>query len=177
MILSRLNPWELNTLRSVPQLADPAGVKELEARLYPPPAVAGDIDARMAEDWAEFVVPELRDRFRSAIGIMAADVAAAAPDVPRRLTGRSGSERPDEEPGGKPPLARLTIPPDHVESWYLAMNQARLIMVERFDIRHESPPPLEELLATGRLEPWLQYELLCGLQFWLLQNVIDSGGG
>lgn len=89
--LSRMNPWEVQTLRSLPVLADFSGHEAAERRLLPSPAVEADLTPEMAMDWVEFVVPELRDSFADNLGVVMQDL--------------SGLKRHDLEPVAESPLS------------------------------------------------------------------------
>lgn len=61
--LSQLNPWEVQTFRSLPILADFSDHEAAERRMLPTPAVESDLTPDMGMDWVEYVMPELRDSF------------------------------------------------------------------------------------------------------------------
>ncbi len=199
--LSRLNPWEVQTFRNLPDLADFSAAPAAEKRLLPSPAVEADLSPEIAMDWVEYVVPELRESFAHNLETVMADLDRLVPEpVDQAVTGdgnperaeesgsrdddqeeeqqpsASGDQLPDSEEtaaGGKLPYFALTIPPDHVEHWFRAMNQARLVLSARFGIDSEHVPDLAQLLEAGQLEHWFQYELFVSLQGWLVEAVLD----
>ncbi len=206
--LSRLNPWEVQTFRSLPDLADFSAAPAAEKRLLPSPAVEADLSPEIAMDWVEYVVPELRESFAHNLETVMADLDRLVPepepgDLPPAeesgdaIVAETGSEDPDaaeaasrkERAGDRPPdspetkdggpaagnllFFTLTIPPDHVEHWFLAMNQARLVLSARYGIDSEHVPDLAQLLENGQLEHWFQYELFVSLQGWLVEAVLD----
>ncbi len=67
----------------------------------------------------------------------------------------------------------LTIPADHAEAWFRAMNQARIVLSIRYGIDSERVPELGRLLEAGQLEYWFQYELFVSLQGWLVEAVLN----
>ena len=81
------------------------------------------------------------------------------------------SPAPHEEPGL--PHFGLTIPADHVEQWYRALNQARIVLSATYGIDSENVPDLPKLLESGQLEKWFQYELFVSLQGWLVEVAMD----
>lgn len=89
--------------------------------------------------------------------------------------GSEGSAAPESTGAATAPkmVYSLTIPQDHVEHWFLAMNQARLVLSAKYRIDSEQLPDLGRLLETGAIEFWFQYELFCRLQGWLVAAVLD----
>jgi hypothetical protein len=71
------------------------------------------------------------------------------------------------------PHFALTIPSDHAEAWFRAMNQARIVLSARYGIDSEHVPELAKLLEAGQIEYWFQYELFVSLQGWLVEVVLD----
>lgn len=203
--LSRLNPWEVQTFRSLPDLADFSSAPAAEKRLLPAPAVEADLSPELAMDWVEYVVPELRESFAHNLAAVMADLAMLAPEPvdpsppepggteeaedsgPGKPGHPAGATSPKEVPQDAPSAAAgttgpagahglfftLTIPPGHVEAWFRAMNQARLVLSARYGIDSEHVPDLAQLLENGQLEHWFQYELFVSLQGWLVEAVLD----
>ena len=198
--LTRLNPWDVQTFRSLPALADFTQDPKAEKRLLASPAIDADLSPEMVMDWVEYVVPELRESFEANLSIVMADLAT--------LTQESGgaAEELDEEgsldpedlddPENQPedgqvgrqseesvlrkdpvvpavPHFALTIPPDHAEAWFRAMNQARIVLSTRYGMDSEHVPELAKLLEAGQIEYWFQYELFVSLQGWLVEAVLD----
>ena len=202
--LTRLNPWDVQTFRSLPALADFSQDPKAEKRLLPTPAIESDLSPEMAMDWVEYVVPELRESFAENLATVMADLATlASDDTPEEEMGAEeigddadGEEQNDkvEETGalgenGKKdspaaeksapvvvpevPHFALTIPVAHVEAWFRAMNQARIVLSTRYGIDSEHVPELAKLLEAGQIEFWFQYELFVSLQGWLVEAVLD----
>ena len=109
-------------------------------------------DSELAEDWREFIIPDLDEAFQSDITHVAAAVSAA------RL----------ESSGGPGPL---WITRGDVMRWYSALNQARLAIEEihRFGpgerIRAEKLPP-------EKRSAFLRTQFYCALQSLLLDQVM-----
>ena len=78
--LTRLNPWDVQTFRSLPSLADFSQDPKAEKRLLPTPAIDADLSPEMAMDWVEYVVPELRESFAENLSIVMADLATLTED-------------------------------------------------------------------------------------------------
>ncbi len=183
--MARLNAWDVQTFRSLPDLADYTTDPGAEDRLLPKPAIDADMTPEMAMDWVEYVVPELRDSFARSLEKVMADLGTLAPEVDEER-GEHGGEEPataERDPdaatdaatgsGAGTELFGLTIPAAHAEDWFRAMNQARLVLSSRYGIDSEKLPDLAGLLAAGKLEHWFQYELFVSLQGWLVEAVLD----
>ena len=211
--LTRLNPWDVQTFRSLPALADFSQDPKAEKRLLPTPAIDSDMSPGMAMDWVEYVVPELRESFAENLSIVMADLATlteepdgAAEDLDEDEENAQAAEAENdeaEEDSGEPedpgnpkddaanpmppeesvlredpvmpavPHFSLTIPGDHAEAWFRAMNQARIVLSTRYGIDSEHVPELARLLQAGQIEYWFQYELFVSLQGWLVEAVLD----
>ena len=201
--LTRLNPWDVQTFRSLPSLADFSKDPRAEKRLLPSPAIDSDMSPELAMDWVEYVVPELRESFAENLSIVMADLATLTEDpghdapTPDENSDSGGLDNPEaddraetkpaaadsgagdhpeeaEDPETPPaPHFALTIPADHAEAWFRAMNQARIVLSERYGIDSEHVPELAKLLEAGQIEFWFQYELFVSLQGWLVEAVLD----
>ena len=194
--LSRINEWELRTLRSLPGIADPGEDEAALRRLYPAPFQAGEATEENQEDWAELVQPELEQLFESSLERVADDVKTAlleapSPDglqddeeddeeededgeiEPEESSGESEDETEDlEEPAGvteQPPRWELTIPAAHVEDWYRAMNQARLMLSTKHEAHRRDDEHIARLLASGRIESLIQDQLLTAMCGWWVE--------
>ena len=104
----------------------------------------------VAEDWREFVVPDLKHSFSSQLNVVAEAVNRAL-----------------EEAAGGP--GTLWIRRDDAYDWYGALNQARLAIEEchRFG-PCESVDPLS--LETEARQAFLRSQFYCALQSLLLEN-------
>jgi hypothetical protein len=177
---SGLNSWDVKTFRSLPALADYAADPAAEKRLLPSPAVEGDLTPEMAMDWVEYVVPELRESFARNLEIVLSDLQELSPEPegpPPDIGVMPDPDAPESnilrESSPMVPHFTLNIPADHIEPWFRAMNQARLVLSARYGMDSEHPPDLAALLEAGQLEHWFQYELFVSLQGWLVEVVMD----
>ncbi len=109
-------------------------------------------DERVAEDWRDFVVPDLRESFADDLNqIQAAiETAAAFPN------------------DGESPI---WITREDAFSWYSALNQARLALEERYGFGPdpESDPSNHQPV---RHEALLRSQFYCALQSFLLQHAL-----
>lgn len=154
LVIEGLGENELQMLRGVREAADPAACPEAEKRLFPRLiADAGEEDMDAIADWEEFVVPDLRSQFNAALGLLEDDVAAA--EVIR-----------------KRPLKRyrITIAREHVEPWFSALNQARLVLQEKYRLPGENERlSLDELFAKGQWRAYFQSRFYAEIQCWLIE--------
>ena len=200
--LTRLNPWDVQTFRSLPALADYSQDAKAEKRLLPAPAIDADLSPEMAMDWVEYVLPELRESFAENLSHVMADLATLTEEDPDGEEEEEGDEEEEDDneedieaagddheeadpvpatPAGPSvlppepvvPHFALTIPADHAEAWFRAMNQARIVLSARYGIDSEHVPELAKLLEAGQIEYWFQYELFVSLQGWLVEAVLD----
>lgn len=89
--------------------------------------LAGGMDSAVFEDWTEFVTPELKDQFDRQLVLVAEDLAAMRPGQP------------------------LFIGKDRVESWYGALNQARLALQDTYSFDGESIESMSPEKASARI--------------------------
>jgi hypothetical protein len=113
--ISDLDPFLAELLRQIPVSANPQGAPEAEARLFVKPSAEEEICA----EWKSYVEPELRRLFRSATETVAADLA--------QLNGNEKSLR----------NRALRIPFEHADAWLSALNQARLVIAEKYKFSDE----------------------------------------
>ncbi len=111
--VTRVNRFCCDLLRQIGTSADPGDNVAARARLYTSPS--GGKDAELDEDWKDYVEPELREQFRSALEVVQTDLEGFPPD-----------ETADHH--------TLRLPMDHLESWINALNQARLALAARHDV-------------------------------------------
>lgn len=104
--LRDIHPLFAELLIDLPKAA--ARHKKAQARLYPDPC-GPETGPALRRDWKEHVRPELERLFASSREIVARDVS---------LLGAKG--------GG----TTLVIPPENLDAWLNALNQARLVIVE-----------------------------------------------
>lgn len=109
-------------------------------------------DERIAEDWRDFVVPDLRESFADDLNqIQAAiETAAAFPN------------------DGESPI---WITREDAFSWYSALNQARLALEETYGFGPD-PESDPSNLQPVRHEALLRSQFYCALQSFLLQHAL-----
>jgi hypothetical protein len=115
LCISDLDPFLAELLRQIPASANPEGAPEAHARLFTRPSTEKEI----CTEWKSYVEPELRRLFRSATETVAADLA--------QINGNEKSLR----------NRSLRIPFEHVDAWLSALNQARLVIAERYKFTDE----------------------------------------
>lgn len=194
--LSQMDEWQLRLLRSLPGLADPGDDEAALRRLYPAPFEPGETTEEQKEDWAELVQPELEQLFENSLERVSADVKSARLEPPPAMEEDASRDDKEDEGVEKPPRVRVpvpaarkrprnprpaevrspepeaplrwefTIPVSHVEDWYRAMNQARLILSERHAAHRTDDEHIARLFMSGRIEPLIQYELLTAMCSW-----------
>jgi hypothetical protein len=106
---------EADLLRQIPVLCQTQGDSGAESRLFSNPA--GPSEPQFLRDWEEYVRPELRHLFVSA-----------------RNTVEKDLETIEDRPGYP---SRLVFLCGHGEAWLNALNQARLILANKFEFSDE----------------------------------------
>ncbi len=178
--ISELDPIEWTFLNRIPEMATGADLpEEYRRRLFPDPidVPAGEREAQegFLEDWDEFVRPDLELAFQGARDQVAGDLAGAeAEDVV------------DDEDGatfvGVP--ARVRVARAASDDWYNALNQARLLMNEAYDLAEAGEryhwtegdaggaaiPPID----GTRLVLLAQYEFYTALQSILIEVMMRN---
>lgn len=109
-------------------------------------------DPDVAQDWEEFIIPDLEDGFASDVQHVATAIASA------RL--KSG--------GGPGPL---WITRDDAFHWYSALNQARLAIEERFQFGPEEEVDPDKLTRTERAA-FIRSDIYSDIQRMLLHRVM-----
>ncbi|HEX8371207.1 MAG TPA: DUF2017 family protein [Chthoniobacterales bacterium] len=129
LALEDLDPFCQQLLQEIPSSADPQGSSDAEARLFPAPTRGAE--PASDEDWREYVAPDLRESFKSAVDVVQADL--------RRLP-----EHSDDAP------ATLRIPCENLEAWVHTLNQARLTLTARHGFTEEELERHLELEGSSR---------------------------
>lgn len=153
---------ERNALLRVRMEADRSEVPGAERRLFPDPLAGaesvGENAERFRDEWREFVEDDRRSAFRE-------DLDQFDRDVGRMVLDADGQWR-------------VEVPPEHVEPWFSALNQARLVMHERHRLPDEgsgderAASAFARLILEGRLEPYLRYRLYAGIQEWITVTLL-----
>jgi hypothetical protein len=190
--IARLDDWHLDALRHIPVLADPGDDEKALHRVYPAPFAAGEATTEQQEDWAEFVQPELETLFEGSVKRVARDLKKARlsdpppppPPVAPPAPGNANEERDSEElmdsdetadspPDGEPAAPEqeweLTIPAGHVEDWFRAMNQARLVLSASKGAHRTDQEHVTRMLVNGEIEMLVRYEMLTAMCGWWVE--------
>ncbi|HEY5752332.1 MAG TPA: hypothetical protein VIT21_04225 [Chthoniobacterales bacterium] len=155
-----LDPFLAELIKQIPSAADPRGETPATSRLYScpiDPALSMDPGTEsLKKDWEDFVVPELKVQFGSA-------VAQVQHDIQEYLCEGDGDD--DDFP------YRLQIPMEHVDAWLSALNQARLVLAARFAFTEEElSRPFQSKLTSLRDLALYQISI-----YAFLQELIISG--
>ncbi len=139
--LDGIIPFEWLPLGQLPDVASGQQFETATDRLFPSPLEEdSEVDESMLsllDDWDEIIRPDLSAVFRSHRNIVAQDLSQATTrqfsecdetDPVRIMIEKAGIQEEDLE------LRRLLIPNDHTEAWYSTLNQARLLMHEKYKI-------------------------------------------
>jgi hypothetical protein len=135
------SPVDWMVLRCIPHDARVGGL-DLADRVAAPM-----VDDEGAEDWREFVLPDLRDAFNAQLATIEAAVEAAGAD---------------DRPG------RLFIAREDAELWYGGLNQARLALEERYDLSNAALPEM----TPGKRSAWFRSQFYLHVQSLLLDHVM-----
>ena len=111
----------LQIVPSASTQGDPAA----ERRLYSSPSEGRERE--FDQDWKNYVEPDLRNLFKNAQEIVAADIGCFDPDEADQST-------------------TLRIPVKNLEAWISVLNQARLAIWARHDFSEEE---MEERISVG----------------------------
>ena len=162
--LGKLHALERLLLERVIDAANPKDCSTAQERLFPhilghPPVT--DEEEKQDEEWKEYVQPDLQQHFNSALDVVAADL--------KTIT-KKRSKHGD--------LFSLTVPKKHADQWCSALNQARLVLHERFKLPDgESPDRFlesedEEPDAEGKWMAMLQSEIYSHIMEFLVTRVL-----
>ncbi|MGI8602388.1 MAG: hypothetical protein ACR2OZ_05250 [Verrucomicrobiales bacterium] len=157
--VSGLLSGDLRLLELIPVHADPGGTPSAEERLFQEPVRDEETQGgeTLNNDWRDHVMPELRTEFSRQLEVLTEDLKRA-----RSSGGKDG------------PRFEFVIPFENVEAWYGALNQARLVMQERYRFPEtESPEALIGLLHSPNLKPFLTSRFYVQLQSALLDLAMD----
>lgn len=157
LVFRDMDPLLTTLLRQIPGAANPGGHEGALDRLYCDPVSPEDPNAEeMTEEWNEYVQPEIRELFQSAIETVVDDLAKM-------------EETQVELDGDKYAFSTLNIPPQHLLAWVNGLNQARIVLAcrhgfEEQDMNRVSDTPFESArefaLWQVNLYGDLQHELV-----------------
>ena len=128
-----------------------------QARLYPSPVSFKEVlqEGEFLEDWKEYVTEELHTQFASDVGVLLNDLEALEA----------------EETGGEASY-HLSVPIDHGSFWFSTLNQARLLLDQKYVLHPNggefeadaSPESLLEVDPAQRLSASMRYEFYAVIQ-------------
>ena len=186
LVLCEIPAAQLRMLKQVALHADPSGSPAASERLYQSPVKQPQnvTDEELVDDWQEFVMPDLRQEFTRQLDCVANDLSQAQPestpsplhdDLLREDEDEDEDESEDEDAATSPAATyELIIPFDHIESWYGALNQARLVMQERYEFPEtENLEAMVGLLTSKNLKPYLTSRFYMEIQGALLDLGMD----
>lgn len=168
--IARLDDWHLEALRRIPALADPGDDERALRRVYPAPFVAGEGTREQQEDWAEYVQPEMETLFESSIERVSSDLKTAHLSKPAESAAKDGKE-PAEDPQ---PEWTINVPAAHVEDWFRAMNQARLVLSSSREAHRQDQEYVTTMLLKGEVDLLIQYEMLTALCGWWVDIMLRA---
>jgi len=179
IVLSSLPASQLALLQQIPLHADPSGSPAAAARLYQSPIKhpLNPADDAVVNDWNDYVVPDLHDDFARQLDLVSADLRLVQPQPPTARTDSQHQTDSEDDPPTTTPSRyyELTIPFDHLESWYGALNQARLVMQERYQFPEiENLAAIVSLLTSENLKPYLASRFYTEIQAALLDLGMDQ---
>jgi len=149
--LTELDEFLAELLRLIPVAATPDGHDAAMRRLFPLPTD----DPEECADWEEYVVPDLESHFESANDVVREDL---------EVLGSVTSEPPEV----------FEIQRDHFDAWLSALNQARLVLSERFELaENDMDEPFMYLPDSPRAMAKLQVHFYAVLQ----ECLIHAGWG
>ena len=114
--VSGIAPVLAIVLRELPEILEQRDSPDAHDRLFPNPTSADD---KTNMEWQQMMRPELRHLFVS-----------AGETVARDLAGLAASESSAE-------AYAITFPVEHLKAWMSALNQARLILAEIYEIEDD----------------------------------------
>lgn len=127
--MEKLDPFHAGLIQHIPESADPSGCEHAMGRLFYSPANPNQSGAaEIADDWKQYVEPELQNLFESADKVVRDDILAMQID------------KNDEMP-----LFFLAIPHSHIQAWISTLNRARLVVAEVHRVTEEE---LEAVLPS-----------------------------
>lgn len=147
--------------QQVPVHADTSSFAPGAQRLQQTPIAdpASEEDEEINDDWHDHVLPDMMEEFARQLDVVGEDLKGAT-----RFEDRGGEEEYE-----------FTIPVDHIERWYGALNQARLVMQERYDFPElETAEEIQELVNSERFGPYLISRFYTDIQGLLLKVMMGG---
>lgn len=179
-ILDELSPTEWQLISEIPLIASGEHFTEqTRERLFPSPLandmLADEDTMAQLEDWEELIKPDLIEVFEASRDAVQNDLdnVQVVPLKSLLPPEEADLDLPFEE------IYRLEIKIENTEQWYSALNQARLLLNEEYDladsndrmrIQMEGPGAVDE----NRLLLLAQYEIYCVIQNILVENIMEQ---
>lgn len=167
--LGDMEDIHVTLLRQAAEDASMTDCPEGRARLVPSPVAARDElrEGEFLEDWSEFVTEDLENQFAEDVGTLLADLDG--------LESFTVEDEPDEQ------RYRVSIPLEHAMAWFSALNQARLMLDQRFLLHpggqefdpHPDPDIVKGLDFSERFTAYMRYEFYAVVQEWLVREVLE----
>ena len=144
LVLAGMDEFLSELVKRIPEAGAPH--PDSDARMFP--RLSAGREPEMDAEWEEFVRPELEAQFGSNRDTVEEDLAGLKREAGKGLT--------------------LEIPQAHVPAWVHALNQARLSLVTRYQVRDEA---LEDAAAMveGHGIVLFQIQFYGLLQEWLIE--------
>ena len=186
-VLDQLHPAEWHFICELPLIAAGRELGEKRARevLLPDPLSLEDSqgEEEFIEDWQEFVQPDLAAAFESDRSKVATDLESAEMSDPPEI-GLPENASPEQiamlEKFRSLTWRKLTISLDHVEPWYSALNQARLMMNEKHELAEDEARFMGNVIreTDDGMEPdrallMTQYEFYSIVQSILIDQLME----
>ena len=155
--MQRIRELEFLMLGKLEEAADPGRSSAANDRLYPSPLARpamDDAEDEMVSDWEDLVHPDLEAQFKSSIKVVLSDM--------REVTSRKR--------GGEMEY-RLVVPKKHADDWCSALNQARIVLHELYQL----PDDEGDIDVDGGHEQWLamlQSEVYGAIMEFLVRRVL-----
>jgi hypothetical protein len=127
--ISGINPVLLDCLQSLPAILEKRDLPSVRKRLQPDPTTA---DKAANTEWQQTIAPDLRHLFVSAGETVLHDLAGLAPTP------------------GKKRLHEVIFSVVHLRAWMSALNEARLILGEIYQITEEDMSAVDLKLDKPR---------------------------
>lgn len=155
--MQRIGELEFLMLNKLDQATDPTGSDAAAERLFPSPLARPPMDDgedEMIADWESLVRPDLEAQFKSSLAVVLADL--------REIKGRKRRQQIEYQ---------LVVPKKHADDWCSALNQARLVLHDRFQLPDED----DDFDLEGGHERWLaiiQSEIYGMIMEFLVRQIL-----
>ncbi len=146
--VSGIEPFLTYCLQGLGEILEQRDLPSVRGRLFPHPTA---VDRKLNDDWETNVTPELRHIF-----------VTAGETVLRDLVGL-------KEDTQVPPQYEVTFPAEHLNAWMSALNEARLILGERFQIKQDDMDKISLEAPDERTLAVVKVEILGALLYLLVE--------